>query len=163
MIDWNNVTHISKINAWRNQIYGRAGLKARSVSMWHEFEELWFELYFHLSIAESRKHSIMLPTTKTVRNAFNTTFVGKVLQDKDGDDLEVRAERQSNAFASKFSRVCPLLRARLNNCVFGKSGDVFVPRITFQVSFQLYDMHGRHTLTSISTYVDDKQVQGHED
>jgi hypothetical protein len=132
-IDWNNPAHISKINAWRNQIYGRAGLKARSVSMWHELEELWFELYFSLSIAESRKHGIMLPTTQTVRQAFNETFVGQVLQDKNGDDLELRAERQSNAFASKFNRVCPLLRAQLNNCVFGKSGDVFMPKITFEM------------------------------
>ena len=102
--------------------------------MWHEMEELWFELYFHLSIAESRKRGIMLPVTKVVRQAFNETFVGQVLQDKDGDDLDIRTERQSNAFASKFNRVCPLLRARLNNCVFGKSGDVFIPKITFEVS-----------------------------
>jgi hypothetical protein len=102
--------------------------------MWHEMEELWFELYFHLSIAESRQHGIMLPVTKAVRKAFNDTFVGKVLQDKDGNDLDIRTERQPNAFASKFGRVCPLLRARLDTCVFGKSGDVFIPKITFEVS-----------------------------
>ncbi|KAI4924300.1 uncharacterized protein J4E92_007381 [Alternaria infectoria] len=60
-IDWHNPHHISQINAWRNQIYGRAGLKARSVSLWYEAEELWFELYFQLSIVEARKRGIMLP------------------------------------------------------------------------------------------------------
>ncbi|KAF1829134.1 hypothetical protein BDW02DRAFT_583928 [Decorospora gaudefroyi] len=132
-IDWDNAYHISKINAWRNQIYGRAGIKARAVNMWHEYEELWFELYFQLSIAESRTRGIMLPATKAVRDAFNEMFAGKVLKDKDGVDLEARSERQGNAFASKFNRVCPVLRARLNACVFGRSGDVFVPTITFNM------------------------------
>jgi hypothetical protein len=132
-IDWNNPHHISKINAWRNQIYGRAGLKAKSVTVWHEMEELWFELYFQLSIVEARARGIMLPSSKTVRDKFNETFVGTMLQDKDGDDLEPRAARLGNAFASKFNRMCPVLRARLNQCVFGRSGDVFVPRITFKM------------------------------
>ncbi|KAI4698599.1 hypothetical protein J4E81_005822 [Alternaria sp. BMP 2799] len=64
LIDWHNPHHISQINAWRNQIYGRAGLKARSVSLWYEAEELWFELYFQLSIVEARKRGIMLPGSR---------------------------------------------------------------------------------------------------
>ena len=123
MIDWNSAHHISKINAWRNQIYGRAGLKARSVSLWYEKEELWFELYFQLCIVESRKRGFLLPGSRKVRDAFNATFVGTIIQDKAGNDLPPRAEREANAFASKFNRMCPVLRARLNNCVFGKSGD----------------------------------------
>lgn len=131
LIDWNSPHHISKINAWRNQIYGRAGLKARSVSLWYEAEELWFELYFQLSIVEARKHGIMLPGSRQVREAFNKTFVGKVIQGRAGEDLPPRVEREGNAFASKFNRMFPLLRARLNGCVMGRSGDVFVPVITF--------------------------------
>jgi hypothetical protein len=84
MIDWNSAHHISKINAWRNQIYGRAGLKARSVSLWYEKEELWFELYFQLCIAESRKRGFLLPGSRKVRDAFNATFVGTIIQDKAG-------------------------------------------------------------------------------
>jgi hypothetical protein len=102
--------------------------------MWHEQEELWFELYFQLSIAESRKSDFMLPATKAVREAFNETFFGKVLQDKEGNNLEPRVERQANAFASKFNRVCSLLKKQLDDCVFSRSGDVFVPKITLEVS-----------------------------
>ncbi|KAH6865671.1 hypothetical protein BKA58DRAFT_276898, partial [Alternaria rosae] len=131
LIDWNSYHHISKINAWRNQIYGRAGLKARSVSLWYEAEELWFELYFQLSIVEARKRGIMLPGSRQVREAFNKTFVGKVIQGRADEDLPPRVQREGNAFASKFNRMYPLLRARLNGCVMGRSGDVFVPVITF--------------------------------
>ena len=102
--------------------------------MWHEQEDQWLELYFQLSIAESRKSDFMLPATKAIREAFNETFVGKVLQDKEGNDLEPRVGRQTNAFASKFGRVCPLLKKQLDDCVFGRSGDVFVPKITIEVS-----------------------------
>ncbi|CAO2655708.1 Nn.00g045110.m01.CDS01 [Neocucurbitaria sp. VM-36] len=130
MIDWNSPQHISDINSWRNQIYGRAGVKAKQVTIWHEEEELWFELYFHLSIAESRTRGILIPKTKAVLEAFNESFVGRVLKDKDGNSIEARRERQLNAFASKFNRICPHLRARLHQSVFGKSGDMFVPKIT---------------------------------
>ncbi|KAI4622464.1 uncharacterized protein J4E87_006406 [Alternaria ethzedia] len=131
LIDWHNPRHISQVNAWRNQIYGRAGLKARSVSLWYEAEELWFELYFQLSIVESRKRGIMLPGSRQVRDAFNKTFVGSVIKGRNGEDLPPRVEREGNAFASKFNRMFPALRARLNGCVVGRSGDVFVPVITF--------------------------------
>ncbi|KAI4909542.1 hypothetical protein J4E90_008239 [Alternaria incomplexa] len=130
-IDWHNPHHISQINAWRNQIYGRAGLKARSVSLWYEAEELWFELYFQLSIVEARKRGIMLPGSRQVREAFNITFVGSVIKGRNGEDLPPRVEREGNAFASKFNRMFPALRARLNSCVVGRSGDVCVPVITF--------------------------------
>ncbi|KAI4686005.1 uncharacterized protein J4E88_003842 [Alternaria novae-zelandiae] len=104
LIDWHNPHHISQINAWRNQIYGRAGLKARSVSLWYEAEELWFELYFQLSIVESRKRGIMLPGSRQVRDAFNETFVGRAIKGRGGEDLPPRVEREGNAFASKFNQ-----------------------------------------------------------
>jgi hypothetical protein len=129
-IDWDNVEHINKINNWRNQIYGRAGLKAKTVTVWLDEEELWFELYHQLSIAESRIRGILLPSTYAIREAFNNTFAGQVLQYK-GKTLEPRGERQANAFASKFNRMCPQLRARLYMSTWGKSGDVYVPKITF--------------------------------
>jgi len=66
-----------------------------------------------------------------VREAFNKTFVGRVIKGRGGEDLPPRVEREGNAFASKFNRMFPGLRARLNGCVAGRSGDVFVPVITF--------------------------------
>ncbi|KAI4954750.1 hypothetical protein J4E86_006060 [Alternaria arbusti] len=143
LIDWHNPQHISQINAWRNQIYGRAGLKARSVSLWYEAEELWFELYFQLSIVEARKRGIMLPGNRQVRDAFNKTFVGRVIKGRGGEDLEPRVEREGNAFASKFNRMFPALRARLNGCVLGRSGDVFVPVITFGMVERYRVMKGK--------------------
>ncbi|KAF1936965.1 hypothetical protein EJ02DRAFT_304847, partial [Clathrospora elynae] len=157
MIDWNSAYHISKINAWRNQIYGRAGQKAKSVTMWHELEELWFELYFHLSIAEARSRGILLPTAKQIRDAFNETFVGQVLQGKHGDDLAVRTERQSNAFASKFNRMFPQLRERLNKCVFGKSGDVFVPKISFGMMHRYKAMKAKLAAKGIKNKSEDSE------
>ncbi|KAH3942983.1 hypothetical protein HBI56_101210 [Parastagonospora nodorum] len=139
-IDWSDASHINKINNWRNQIYGRAGLKSKAVSMWLPDEEVWFELYFNLSIAESRIRGILVPKTLQVLAAFNKTFVGKILQDSHGNDVGPRAARQSNAFASKFNRMCPHLRARLHQCVFGKSGDTFVPEITLDMVLSYKDM-----------------------
>jgi hypothetical protein len=130
-IDWNNPLHINKINNWRNQIYGRAGMTHKKIVLWLTDEELWMELYFQLSIAESRKRGMLLPTTPEILVAFNETFVGHVLMHK-GREMEPRGERKLSAFTSKFNRTCLLLRARLSQCVVGKSGDVFVPRITFE-------------------------------
>jgi hypothetical protein len=132
-INWNDAHHINKINNWRNQIYGRAGLKTRSVTLWLPDEELWFELYFHLTIAESRGRGILLSRTQSILEAFNETFVDRTIQDHHGKDTAPRLERQANAFSSKFNRMCPELRARLQQCVFGKTGDVFVPRITLEM------------------------------
>jgi hypothetical protein len=108
--------------------------------MWLPDEELWFELYFNLSIAESRTRGILVPKTLQVLVAFNKTFVGKILQDSHGNDVGPRAARQSNAFASKFNRMCPHLRARLHQSVFGKSGDTFLPEITLDMLLSYKDM-----------------------
>jgi hypothetical protein len=108
-------------------------MKTKSVAMWLRDEELWFELYYHLSIAESRTRGILVPRSSAVHKAFNETLVGQVIKDNRGQDTAPRAERQVNAFASKFTRACPQLKARLNQCVFGKSGDVFVPKITMKM------------------------------
>jgi hypothetical protein len=132
-IDWNDVNHINKINNWRNQIYGRAGMKSKAVTVWLPDEELWFELYYQLSIAGSRVRGMLLPKTLGVLGAFNRTFVGHRIQDHNGYYTAPRAERQPNAFASKFNRMCPELRARLYQSMFGKSGDVFVPEITLEM------------------------------
>jgi hypothetical protein len=139
-IDWNDINHINKINNWRNQIYGRAGMKSKAVTVWLPDEELWFELYYQLSIVESRVRGILLPKTLVILGAFNRTFVGRVIQDHHGYDTAPRADRQVNAFASKFNRMCPGLRARLLQCVFGKSGDIFVPEITLEMLYAYKQM-----------------------
>jgi hypothetical protein len=132
-IDWSSASHINKINNWRHQIYGRAGMKSKAVTVWLPIEELWFELYFHLSIAESRDRGFILPKTVNVLEAFNSTFVGRVVRDFKGEETLPRVERKPNAFASKFNRMCPELRARLGECTFRKSGDVCVPEITLEM------------------------------
>jgi len=127
------------------------------VSLWYEAEELWFELYFQLSIVEARKRGIMLPGNRQVRDAFNKTFVGRVIKGRGGEDLEPRVEREGNAFASKFNRMFPALRARLNGCVLGRSGDVFVPVITFGMVERYRVMKGKLTERGIeaeSEYAD---------
>lgn len=132
-IDWNNAQHIRKINNWRNQLYGRAGMKTKEVAMWLPDEDLWFELFWHLSIAESRRHGLLVPKACLVMDAFNDTFVGNVIKDLRGEDTAPREQRGHNAFASKLSRVCSHLRERLHHSSFGKSGDVFVPKITLGI------------------------------
>ncbi|KAH7093210.1 hypothetical protein FB567DRAFT_609628 [Paraphoma chrysanthemicola] len=137
-IDWSNPIHINKINNWRNQIYGRAGMKSKTLTMWLPEEELWIELYFQLSIAQARARGMLLPKAVDVLAAFNRTFAGKLVKDGKGVDL-LREERKGNAFTSKFNRMCPHLRARLAQCVFGKSGDVYVPEISMEM-LQEYKM-----------------------
>ncbi|KAH7396792.1 hypothetical protein DE146DRAFT_789439 [Phaeosphaeria sp. MPI-PUGE-AT-0046c] len=139
-IDWSDSGHVHKINNWRNQIYGRAGFKSKAVTIWLPDEELWFELYYHIMIAESRARGILLPKNARVLEAFNKTFVGRIVQDHNDRESAPRTARQFNAFASKFNRMCPKLRARLKQCIFGKSGDIFVPDITLGMVSAYKDM-----------------------
>jgi len=78
-----------------------------------------------------------------VREAFNETFVGRMIKGRNGEDLPPRVEREGNAFASKFNRMFPALRARLNGCVVGRPGDVFVPVITFGMMERYKVMKGK--------------------
>lgn len=133
MIEWNNPKHIADINAWRNQIYGRAGLKSKEVTVWSKEEELWFELYYQLSIVASRVRGFLLPKIKMILDAFNDTFADPRFTAQDGGEFETRATRQLNAFGAKLNRMCPNLKTRLHQCVFGKSGDAFVPKITLDM------------------------------
>jgi hypothetical protein len=108
-------------------------MKSKAVTLWLPDEELWFELYFQLSIAQSLTRGMILPKTINILEAFNDTFVGRVMQDHYGKPTEPREERRSNAFASKINRMCQRLRDRLGQCVFGRSGDTFVPKITMKM------------------------------
>ncbi|KAF1911048.1 hypothetical protein BDU57DRAFT_598828 [Ampelomyces quisqualis] len=139
-IDWTNAEHIRKINNWRNQLYGRAGIKTKSIAMWLPDEELWLELYWQLSIAESRLHGLLVPRSSVILDAFNETFVGRVIKDVHGNDTAPRQARRHNAFTAKLNRVCSHLRERLHQCTFGKSGDVFVPKITLGMLHAYRDM-----------------------
>ncbi|KAF2243853.1 hypothetical protein BU26DRAFT_569750 [Trematosphaeria pertusa] len=129
-IDWDSAEDIAKINSWRNQLYGRAGLKAKTVTMWHEDEKAFLELYFHLLILEGMKHGLMVPKAKDVLDDFNGFFVGKVLTDRDGVEAEPRQPRKHNAFVSKMTRVIGLLKERAEDMLIGKTGDYFRPKIT---------------------------------
>ncbi|KAJ4324290.1 hypothetical protein N0V94_001348 [Neodidymelliopsis sp. IMI 364377] len=128
-IDWNSAEHIRQINDWRNQIYTRAGMKAKEVNMWLPDEELWIELYYQLSIAEARKHGLTLPKAKTVGEAFMEFFAEHQLTDRHGQ-VVTRTPRAQSAFGSKFNRVFHTLRERLVQSVVGQSGDEFIPNIT---------------------------------
>jgi hypothetical protein len=128
-INWNSAEHIRQINDWRNQIYTRAGMKAKEVNMWLPNEELWIELYYQLSIAEARKHGLTLPKAKTVGEAFIEFFAERELTDRHGQ-VVTRTPRAQSAFGSKFNRVFHTLRERLVQSVVGQSGDEFMPTIT---------------------------------
>jgi hypothetical protein len=128
-IDWNDPEHIAKINSWRNQLYGRAGLKAKDVCMWDMAEEAFLELYFHLIVAQGTKEGLMIPRAKDVLDDFNTFFIGKVFV-KHEEQLEPRKARQHNAFVSKMNRVVQHLKTRLEFMMLGKSGDYYRPLIT---------------------------------
>lgn len=130
-LDWNNPEHIAKINAWRNQIYGRAGMRAKDVTIWLPDEELWFELYYHLSIAMAQARGMLIPKSREVLNSFNATFAP--LADGDFDGEKLPGDRTPNAFASKLNRMCLNLRNRLCASVYSKPGDSFVPTITLDM------------------------------
>jgi hypothetical protein len=130
-LDWNNVDHIAKINAWRNQIYGRAGMRAKDVTIWLPDEEIWFELYYHLSIAMAQACGMLIPKSREVLKSFNSTFAP--LADGSSDGEQLPGDRSANAFASKLNRMCINLRNRLLASVYNKSGDCFVPTITLDM------------------------------
>ncbi|KAF2675706.1 hypothetical protein K458DRAFT_397671 [Lentithecium fluviatile CBS 122367] len=129
-IDWNDNDHIAKINSWRNQLYGRAGLKAKAVIMWVAEEEQYLELYFHLIIVQGSKHGLMIPRAKDVLEDFNNFFAGKVFTNSAGEPYAPRAPRAHNAFVSKMNRVVLNLKTRLEYMMLGKSGDYYRPVIT---------------------------------
>jgi len=128
-IDWNDAEHIAKINSWRNQLYGRAGFKAKDVCMWDAEEEAYLELYFHRIIVQGTKEGLMIPRAKDVLDDFNNFFIGKVFIKRE-EQQEPRKARQHNAFVSKMNRVVQHLKTRLEYMMLGKSGDYYRPIIT---------------------------------
>lgn len=128
-IDWDSKDHIDKINAWRNQIYGRAGIKNKIVLMWHEDEEAWIELYWQLLVAEANKRVIEMPRLKTIREEFNAFFNGKIFLSSSGEELEPRVDRGSGPFTSKMARLAKSLRPYFEAKMSGKRGDSFYPEI----------------------------------
>ncbi|KAK7181204.1 hypothetical protein PSPO01_12681 [Paraphaeosphaeria sporulosa] len=130
-IDWDNKEHIDKINAWRNQIYGRAGIKNKTVLMWHKDEEAWIELFYQLLVVEAqeRECGIEPPKPKTIREKFNEFFVGKVLLSAGGEELDPRVERGPGPFTSKLGRLVRALRPYLDEKLTSKNGSMFVPKI----------------------------------
>ncbi|KAF9741399.1 hypothetical protein PMIN02_000972 [Paraphaeosphaeria minitans] len=130
-IDWDNKEHIDKINAWRNQIYGRAGIKNKTVLMWHKDEEAWLELFYQLLVVEAneRERGIESPKPKTIREKFNEFFVGKVLLSSGGKELEPRVERGPGPFMSKLGRLVRTLRPYLEEKLSNRNGNMFVPKI----------------------------------
>jgi hypothetical protein len=132
-IDWHNKLHIDKINAWRNQIYGRAGIKNKTVLMWHKDEEAWIELYWQLLVVEATKRDIDMPKPKTIRDSFNAFFNGKVFHSTGGEKREPRVDRGSGPFTSKMGRLIKGLRLYLEEKLRAKNGTTFVPKINQQM------------------------------
>lgn len=128
-IDWDNKFHIEKINAWRNQIYGRAGIKNKTVLMWHKDEEAWLELFYQLLVVEANKRGIDSPKPKIIRAKFNECFSGKVLRSSDGEQLDPRGDRGGGPFTSKLGRLVKALKPYLDEKLRGKNGNLFVPKI----------------------------------
>ncbi|KAF2635439.1 hypothetical protein P280DRAFT_523159 [Massarina eburnea CBS 473.64] len=128
-VNWDNADHIAKINSWRNQLYGRAGLKAKTVTLWHDKEEAYIELTYHLLVMEAAHNGLMIPKSRGILENFNNFFRGKVFQDADGVDHEPRTERKHNAFVSKVNRAVEKIKPRLESMLLGKSGDYFTPKI----------------------------------
>lgn len=128
-IDWNNKAHVAEINQWRNQIYNRAGMKMKEVDTWSPDEELWIELYCHLSIAEATKQAIRQPQTKAIGEVFLAFFVDREVKDRRGVVVE-REPRSLSSFSNKFIRVYPDLKRHLKQSMLGTTGDAFMPTIT---------------------------------
>ncbi|KAF1923165.1 uncharacterized protein M421DRAFT_332058 [Didymella exigua CBS 183.55] len=130
LIEWDNPRHISMINAWRRQLYGRgASKKLRETQWWLPDEELWLEMYCHLSIAETNRRAIDLPAKNDVGEEFLRFFEGRKLEDQHGGAVK-RERRTLSSVTGKFGRSFPYLRECLAQAVVGMSGHVFTPSIT---------------------------------
>ena len=129
-IDWDNKEHIDKINAWRNQIYGRAGIKNKTVTMWAKDEEAYLELYWQLLAVEANKREILMPKARIMREDFNEFFKGKVFRrTPGGEEYAPREERGSGPFTSKMTRLVKSLRPYVEEKTQGKRGSSFYPKI----------------------------------
>ncbi|KAF2791945.1 hypothetical protein K505DRAFT_201805, partial [Melanomma pulvis-pyrius CBS 109.77] len=131
-IDWNDPKHIASINDWKTQIYKRSKLpKAKEVTLWHQDEELWIELFFNLFVIAAMSRHIAKPAYLKMCANFNDFFEGKVVQDRHGNDLAPRPNRNLSSFKAKLTRSCVLIKKRLNVVLQDKKGDVEVyrPRI----------------------------------
>lgn len=128
-IDWDNKEHIDKINAWRNQIYGRAGIKNKTVTMWAKDEEAYLELYWQLLAVEANKRDILMPRAKIMREDFNDFFRGKVFRASGGEEYAPREDRGSGPFTSKMTRLVKSLRPYVEGKLQGQRGNSFYPKI----------------------------------
>jgi hypothetical protein len=131
-IDWELSSHITAINGWRTQIWSRAGYKMKNVSLYHQTEDDWLELFVSLSVAQGMKKPVRFASVNYIVGQFNEFFVGKCLKNADGTDTEPRPERSSSSFASKVGRVANTVKK--TNIHFEKAFDrearEFKPTIT---------------------------------
>ncbi|KAF2874367.1 hypothetical protein BDV95DRAFT_476632, partial [Massariosphaeria phaeospora] len=129
-IDWDNIEHIRKINAWRNQIYGRGGKKAKEVIRWNEDEEYFIELYQHLLVVAALKGETALPKPNLICEDFNVFFRGKILTNKDGTNTTPRVDRGTYGFTSKLGRIDPQVKERIRAVVWDRNEELYRPVIT---------------------------------
>ena len=129
-INWNDKKHITKINAWRNQIYGRAKLGIKEVTLWNVDEEAWIEMYHVLLLKYAKKYPLRMHHAKEVWTNFNNFFLGKVLIDKDGNNMPPREQRALPSFTSKVTRLCGKIKEQLDALSKGVLGHDYTPTIT---------------------------------
>jgi hypothetical protein len=130
-IQWDNKKHIKEIHDWHNQIYLRGGVKKRKTQNWKPKEEFWVELYYHVSIAETRRRTIRRPRKNAVGQEFLDFFASRKVMNRYGENVQ----RDMPSFSGKFGRrtTFPQLRQRLAEDVMGTTGDGFMPTFTVKV------------------------------
>ncbi|KAH3957137.1 hypothetical protein HBH51_229150 [Parastagonospora nodorum] len=142
-IDWSDKSHVLSINKWRYDIFRRRGIAAKRVNVFfHPEEEAWLMLFHKkIKLVVEAGHMIKLPGPVPTMEFFNKLFVGKVLQDAEGDDLLPREPRDESSMKSKFQHVnsgFKNMRNVMRKLLEGKKGGVlYVPVIT-EEEFLLY-------------------------
>jgi hypothetical protein len=142
-IDWSDKSHILSINKWRYDIFRSRGIAAKRVNVFfHPEEEAWLMLFHKkIKLVVEAGHMIKLPGPVPAMEFFNKFFVGKVLQDAEGDDLLPREPRDESSMKSKFQHVnsgFKKMRNVMRKLLEGKKGGVLYLPVITEEEFLLY-------------------------
>jgi hypothetical protein len=135
-IDWSSKSHIREITKWWYHVLRRRGIHLkRSHTPYIPDEEAWLSLFHKkVKLVNEAGHNIQLPGPVPTMEAFNEFFLGKVLQDFDGEDLSPRGVRDEISIKGKLyhdnSGIRPI-RNVMRKLLEGKHGGMlYVPIIT---------------------------------
>jgi hypothetical protein len=133
---WSDKAHVHMINKWRYDVFRNHGIAAKRINiLFHPEEDAWLTLFHHkLRVVVEAGHNIQMPGPTPTVKALNKFFVGRVLQDSDGEDMLPRAPREEVSMKAKLNHAnfgVKSMRDAIRKSLESKKGGVlYVPVMT---------------------------------